>query len=122
MPLNWEKIKKTVKGELSDAAIITKKYLNIGKVQLAMMNSNDSLNGTFRELGIEVYNQIAEEKKGDIRHNQKVKNLIGKVSHLKQSINDEKLEIQALKEGTHAQINTKENSAKSPAVRARKTV
>ena len=34
MPSNWEKIKKTVKRELSDAATTTKKYSKIGKVTL----------------------------------------------------------------------------------------
>lgn len=111
MRINWGKIKKTVKGELSDAADTTKKYFKIGKVQLAMISSNDSLNSTFRELGIEVYNQITEEIKGDIRHNPKVKSLIEKANHLYESIKDEKLEIKALKEGSQAQMKTDEDAS-----------
>jgi anti-sigma28 factor (negative regulator of flagellin synthesis) len=97
MPSNWENIQKTVKGELSNAAAATKKYFKIGKVKLDAMSINNSLNDRFRELGIEVYNQITEEIKGDIRHNPKVKSLIEKVNELKKSIKDGELEIEEIK-------------------------
>jgi hypothetical protein len=61
------------------------------------MKIHNSLNDTFREMGIEVYNQIAEEIKGDIRHNPKVKSLIEKVNELKQSIKDDELKIEGIK-------------------------
>ena len=97
MPSNWEKIKKTVKGEMHDAAATGNKYLKIGKVKLDVMNIHNSMNDTFREMGIEVYNQITEEIKGDIRHNPKVKSLIEKVNQLKQSIKDDELKIEGIK-------------------------
>jgi hypothetical protein len=44
MPSDWEKIKKTVKGELSDAAAMTKKYFKIGKInQLKQSIKDDEL-------------------------------------------------------------------------------
>ena len=122
MPSNWENVKKTVKGELSDAAATTKKYFKIGKVKLDMMNSNNSLNDTFQELGIEVYNQITKEIKGDIRQNPKVKSLVEKVNQLKQFIKDEELEIEVIKKGSVPQTKTDEATDNPPDVRAKKTV
>jgi hypothetical protein len=121
MPSNWENVKKTVKGELSDAAATTRKYLKIGKVKLDMMDSNNSLNDTFRELGIELYNQITGEVKGNIRHNPKVKSLVEKVNQLKQFIKDEELKIDAIKKGSVPQANTAEATDHPPAVKAKKT-
>jgi hypothetical protein len=122
MPSNWEKIKKTVKGELSDAATTTNKYLKIGKVKYDKMNLNNSLNDTFKELGIEVYNQITGDVKGDIRHNPKVKSLIEKVNQLKQSIKDEELEIAAIKKGSVPQAKKDEDADNPPDVKAKKSV
>jgi uncharacterized protein YdcH (DUF465 family) len=120
MPSNWEKIKKTVKRELSDAAATTKKYSKIGKGKYDKMNMNNSLNDTFRELGIEVTNQITEDIKGDIRHNPKVKSLIEKVNQLKQSIKDEELEIEMLKKGSVPQIKKDAEPDNPPDVKAKK--
>ena len=122
MPSNWDNIKKTVKGELSDAAATTKKYVQIGKVKLDMMDVNNSLNDTFRELGIELYNHITEETKGDIRHNPKVKTLIDKVNQLKQSIKDEELEIEVIKKGSVPQTKTDEAKDNPSDVETKKTV
>jgi hypothetical protein len=122
MPSNWENVKKTVKGELSGAAATTKKYFKIGKVKLDMMNSNDSLNDTFQELGIEVYNQITKEIKGDIRHNSKVKSLVEKVNQLKQFIKEEELEIDVIKKGSVPQPKIAEATDNSPDVEAKRTV
>ena len=122
MPSNWENIKKTVKGELSDAAVTTKKYFEIGKVKLDEMHIKNSLDNTFQELGIEVYNQITEETKGDIRHNPKVKSLIGKINQLKQLIKDRELEIDVIKKGSVPQTKTGKAKNKLPAVKVKKTV
>jgi len=122
MPSNWEKIKKAVKGELSDAATTTNKYLKIGKGKFDKMNMNNSLNDTFREIGIEVYNQITEEIKGDIRHSQKVKSLIEKVNQLKLFIKDEELKIEVIKKGFVPQTKTDEDTDNPPNVKAKKTV
>jgi ubiquinone biosynthesis protein UbiJ len=97
MSSNWEKIQKTVKGGLHDAAETSNKYLKIGKVKLDVMSIQNSLNGTFRELGIEVFSQINEDIKGDIRQNPKVKSLIAKVNELKQSIKEDELKIDGIK-------------------------
>ncbi|MBN1998679.1 hypothetical protein JW935_14055 [candidate division KSB1 bacterium] len=97
MPSNWEKIKKSIKDELSDALTTTKKYLKIGKGKWAIRNIKNSLNDTFRELGIKVYKQISEEIKGDIRHNPEVKSLVEKVNQLKQFMKDEELEVEGFK-------------------------
>jgi hypothetical protein len=96
MPTNWENIKKTVKDELSETATSAKKYFRIGKVKLDLMNMNNSLNDAFREMGVEVYNQINEEIKGDIRHNTKVKSLVDKVNQLKQFIKDKEMKIEVI--------------------------
>ena len=122
MPSNWDNIKKTVKGELSDAAATTKKYVKIGKVKLDMADTNNALNGTFRELGIEVYNQITEETKGDIRDNPKVKSLIEEVNQLKQFIKDEELNIEGIKKGSVPQTKTDEDTDNPPGIKAKKTV
>ena len=106
MPSNWDKFKKTVKGKLSDTAAMTRKYYKIGKGKLDMRKINSSLNDTFRDLGIEVDNQISEEIKGDIRHNPKVKSLIEKIKQLKQFLEDEKLEIETIKHGSVLQTGT----------------
>ena len=122
MPSNWENIQKSVKDELSDAAATTKKYYKIGKVKLDKMNINNSLNDTFRELGIKVYNQITEEIKGDIRHNPKVKGLIEKVNQLKQLIKDEELEIEVIKKGSVPQTG-KDKKADNPSkVKSKKKI
>jgi len=121
MPSNWENIKKTVKDELSDAADTTKKYLKIGRGKLDMMNINHSLNNTFQELGIEVYNLLSEGK-GDIQHKPKVKSLIEQVNQFKQSIKDEELEIEAIKKGPVPQTKTDEDTDTHPAVTAKKSV
>ncbi len=97
MPSNWEKIQRTVKSGLHDAAETSNKYLKIGKVKLDVMNIQNSLNDTFRELGIEVYSQLNEDIKGDIRQNPKVKSLIAKVNELKQSIKEDELKIDGIK-------------------------
>jgi len=108
MPPNWEKIKKTVKGELSDTAATTRKYFKIGKGKLDIMNINNSLNETFRELGVEVDNQIRKETKEDIRQNPKVISLIEKIKKLKQDIKNDKLEIEMIKKGADTKAKKKD--------------
>jgi hypothetical protein len=119
MSVNWENIKKTVKGELSDAALTTKKYLKIGKGKLDVMGINNSLNDTFRELGMKVYTQVTEEKKGSIRNNPEVQSLIEKVNQLKQSIKDGELEIEEIKKGAVAQTNADADIGKPQNVKAK---
>ncbi|MBN2202090.1 hypothetical protein JW777_09075 [bacterium] len=97
MSLRWDKIKKSIKGELSDAAATTNKYMKIGKVKLDMANSTHSLNDVFKEIGMEVYGELANHQYGDIRKNVKIKNLIEKVDQLKQSIKEEAEKIDHLK-------------------------
>jgi len=122
MPSNWENIKKTVKGELSDAAVTTRKYFEIGKVKLDEMHINNSMDNTFQELGIEVHNQITEETQGDIRHNPKVKSLIEKVDQLKQLIKNGELEIDVIRKGSVPQTKTGKPKTNPPAVKVKKTV
>ena len=122
MPVNWENIKKTVKGELSDAAATTRKYFKIGKGKMDVRNINHSLNDTFRELGVEVCNQINEDIKEDIRHNPKVKSLVEKVNQFKQAIKDEELEIAAIRKGSVQQAGTDEKTDKPPDVKAGKKI
>ena len=97
MPTMWEKIKKTAKHELSDAAAKTGEYAKIGKAKLDIMNLNNSMNHTFQELGTEVFTQITEGIKGEIPQNPKVKGLVQKINQLKQSIKEKELEIEAVK-------------------------
>ncbi len=120
MPSNWENIKKNVKDELSDAANTTKKYFKIGKGKVDVMNINNSMNDTFRELGIAVYNQITEDVKGDIQKNPKINGLIAKVTELKQSIKDEELEIEEIKKGSVPQTKTEEDTDNPHDVKAKK--
>jgi hypothetical protein len=94
---NWENIKKNVKGELSDAAAATRKYLKIGKSRLGRMNTNKSLNKTYRELGLETNKQINDDAKKDIRKNPKIINLINKIKVFKQDIVDNKLKVQIIR-------------------------
>lgn len=122
MPSNWENIQKTVKHELSDAAVTTKKYFKIGKVKLDVMNSNNSLKDTFRELGIEVYSQITEDIKGDIRDNPKVKSLLEKVNQIKQTIKDEELKIEGIKKESVPQTKSDAEADNSPDVKDKNTV
>jgi hypothetical protein len=121
MPSNWENIKNTVKGELSDAATTTKKYLMIGKGKLDVMNINNSLNDAYRELG-KVFSQLGEETKGIIRSNPEVKSLIEKIHQLKQSIKDEELEIEGIKKGSVPATKTDANTDNPPDIKANKTV
>lgn len=97
MSLHWDKIKKSIKGELSDAAATTNKYMKIGKVKLDMANSTHSLNEVFKEIGMEVYGELANDQNGDIRKNLKIKSLIEKVDQHKQSIQEEADKIDSLK-------------------------
>lgn len=97
MSTNWNKIKKTIKGELSDAAATTNKYMKIGKVKLDMANSTHSLSEVFKEIGMEVYGEMANGQNGDIRKNLKIKSLIEKVDQHKQSIKEEAEKIDTLK-------------------------
>ena len=98
MSSKWDNIKNTVKDELSDAVTTTKKYYKIGQGKLDIRNINNSLDDTFQELGIKLYNQITEDIKGDIRHNPEVKSLIEKINQLKQNVKEEELEIKEIKE------------------------
>ena len=120
MPMNWENIKKTVKGGLSGAAGTTRKYFKIGKGKLDIMKINNSLKDTFRELGIEVYNLISEEQT-DIQHKPNVKSLIEKVNQLKQSIKDEKLEIETTRLESVPQTKTVKDTDNPHDVKAMKT-
>jgi hypothetical protein len=120
MPSKWENIQKTMKGELSEAATATKKYLKIGKAKLDIMNIQNSINETFQELGIKVYDQITEGIKGDIRQNPKVKSLIEKVNQLKQSIKDEEVGIDVIKKGSAHQAKTDQVTDNPPDVKAKK--
>lgn len=97
MSLHWDKIKKSIKGELSGAAATTKQYMKIGKVKLDMANSTHSLNEVFKEIGMEVYGELANHQYGDIRKNLKIKNLIEKVDHHRKSIKEEGEKIDQLK-------------------------
>lgn len=120
MSTKWENIKKSVKDELADASITTKKYLKIGKGKLDVMTITNSLNDTFRELGIKVYTQVTEEKKGSVRNNPEVKSLIEKIDQLKQSIKDGELEIEEIKKGAVAQTKTDADTYKPRDVKAKK--
>ena len=97
MSTNWENIKKNVKGELNAAAAATRKYLKIGKSRLGRMNTNKSLNKTYRELGLETNKQINDDAKKDIRKNPKIINLINKIKVFKQDIVDNKLKVQIIR-------------------------
>ena len=106
MSSNWKIIKKTVKEDLVVAAAMTKKYYKISKVKLYLMNINNSMNDAYREMGIEVYKQITEEIKGDIRLNEKVTSLVEKVNQLKQFIKDKELKIEGIKKVSIPQPKT----------------
>lgn len=106
MSSNWKIIKKTVKEDLVVAAAMTKKYYKISKVKLDLMNMNNSMNDAYREMGIEVYKQITEEIKGDIRLNANVKSLVEKVNQLKQFIKDKELKIEGIKKESVPQTKT----------------
>ena len=97
MPSMWEDLKKTVKSGLSTAAAKTEEYTKIGKAKLDMMNLNKSLSGTLEELGLEAYTQITGGAKGLNLQNAKVKEMVEKISRLKQSIKDKEAEIEAAK-------------------------
>ena len=99
MLLNWENIKKTARNEVSDAAATIWKYLKIGKSRLDRLNTNKSLNKTYRELGIETDKQINDDAKNDIRKNLKVINMINKIKVFKQDIIDNKLKIRIIRNG-----------------------
>jgi hypothetical protein len=100
MLLNWENIKKTARNEVSDAAATIWKYLKIGKSRLDRLNTNKSLNKTYRELGIETDKQINDDAKQDIRKNPKVINMINKIKVFKQDIIDNKLKIKTIRKGS----------------------
>jgi hypothetical protein len=113
---NWENIKKNVKGELSDAAAATRKYLKIGKSRLGRMNTNKSLNKTYRELGLETNKQINDDAKKDIRKNPKIINLINKIKVFKQDIVDNKLKVQIIrKESESGPQSLKDEDTEIPA-------
>lgn len=120
MQSKWDNFKKNVKAELFDTAATTWKYYKIGKVKLNVININNFLNDTYRELGIEVCNLNSKDVKGDIRDNPKVKSLIKTVDHLKQLAKDGELAIKAIKDESVAQIKKVENKANSPVVKAKK--
>ncbi|MBN2426299.1 MAG: hypothetical protein JXR46_11840 [Calditrichaceae bacterium] len=122
MTSKWDNIKKNVKNELSDAAATTKKYFKIGKGKLDIMSINNSLKDTFLELGVEVYSQITEEVKGDIRLKPKVKSLIEKINQLKQLIKDEELEIDEIKKESDPQVNTNKEKNNPSNVKTKKKV
>ena len=61
MPSIWENIQKTVKGEMSDAVVTLREYFKIGKGESDRMNINNSVNYTFQNPGIEVYDHITGE-------------------------------------------------------------
>jgi hypothetical protein len=113
---NWENIKKNVKGELSDAAAATRKYLKIGKSRLGRMNTDKSLNKTYRELGVETNKQINEDAKKDILKNPKIINLINKIKVFKQDIVDNKLKVQIIrKESESGPQSLKDEDTEIPA-------
>ncbi len=120
MPPNWEKIKNAVKVELSDTAATTKKYFKIGKGKLDIMNINNSLNDTFRKLGVEVDNLISKGTKEDIRQNPKVISLIEKIKKLKQEIKKDKLKIEVIKKGSVPLTKTEKDTNNSSDVKAKK--
>jgi hypothetical protein len=119
---NWENIKKTVKKELSDAAAAIWKYLKIRKSRLDRLNTNKSLNKTYRELGIETDKQINDDTKKDIRNNPKVINMINKIKVFKQDIIDNKLKIQIIRKGSVLQTKMDEVIDHRPVARKKKKV
>jgi hypothetical protein len=100
MSSKGKSIKKTMKDELSGAATKIWKYLKIGKSRLDRLNTNISLNKTYRELGIETDKQINDDAKNDIRGNPKVINMINKIKVFKQDIIDNKLKIKNIRKGS----------------------
>lgn len=116
---NWKSIKKTVKDELSDAATTIWKYLKIGKSRLDRLNTNKSLNKTYRELGIETDKQINDDAKKDIRKNPKVINMINKIKVFKQDIIDNKLKIQIIRKESILQIKMDEVIDHRPVARTK---
>jgi hypothetical protein len=97
MKSKWENFKKTVKGELSDTATTTKKYFKMGKIKLDLNKINNSLNDTYRDLGMEVFTLITSDAKEDIRKNPKVTDLIKNVNELKKLMKDDKTELGEIK-------------------------
>ena len=67
------------------------------RCRMARSAGRRALDDTFWELGIEVHDQITEGIRGDVRHNPKVKNLVGTVGWLRQFIKDEELESKVIK-------------------------
>ena len=122
MSTNWENIKKNVKGELNAAAAATRKYLKIGKSRLGRMNTNKSLNKTYRELGLETNKQINDDAKKDIRKNPKIINLINKIKVFKQDIVDNKLKVQIIRKESGPQSKKDEDTEIPANARKKKNV
>ena len=83
------------------------------------MNTNKSLNKTYRELGIETDKQINDDAKKDIRKNPKVINMINKIKVFKQDIIDNKLKIQIIRKESILQIKMDEVIDHRPVARTK---
>ena len=97
MPSFWDDLKKTVKDGFSFAADKTEEYTKIGKVKVDIVNTKQTLNKTYRELGELIHPLLKKDKQSSFAKNTKIKSLSTQIDNLKKSIKEKETEIETIK-------------------------
>jgi hypothetical protein len=98
MPSLWDDIKKKVSEGVAVAAEKTDELRKIGKVKVDIIGTKRSLDTGYKDLGMAVHDFISSGKKGDLKQDAKVKELVAAIDGFVESLVQKEAEIEKIKQ------------------------
>ena len=102
MPSLWDDIKKKVQEGVAVAADKTDELRKIGKVKVDIIGVKRSLDTGYKDLGMAVHDFISSGKKGDLKQDSKVKELVTAIDGFVASLVEKEAEIEKIKQDAEA--------------------
>jgi hypothetical protein len=102
MPSLWDDIKSKVQKGVAVAADKTEELRKIGKVKVDIINVKRSLDNGYKDLGMAVHEHISSGKKGDVKQEAKIKDLVASIDGFVKSLAEKETEIEKIKQDAAA--------------------
>ena len=107
-----EDITKGIKEGITVVADKTDEYTKIGRLKVDILGIKRNIEKQFTELGGRVYHAIKVEKVKNSNEDDKVKELVSKISELEKKLNTKNKEIEKVKETKEAERREREEVKK----------
>jgi hypothetical protein len=102
MPSLWDDIKKKVQQGVAVAAEKTDELRKIGKVKMDIINVKRSLDNGYKDLGMAVHEHVSSGKKGDLKQEDKVKDLVAAIDGFVATLAGKEAEVEQIKQDAAA--------------------